>query len=152
MRRCSLKLTCRLLGHRQSTFMSASRTPYLPTLDVPLLRADEFFPFAAHPIHIGTYQLWFTCDADADPESVTVCIDLGKPLEINVDEALHVILGLCLGLPASSRGVVAQQAHTGTLVYRFAYMLHEDPTGALLVDAMSGLAASAISVSKWSVH
>jgi hypothetical protein len=48
--------------------------------------------------------------------------------------------------------VVAQQAHTGTLVYHFAYMLHEDPTGALLVDAMSGLAASAVSVSKWSVH
>ena len=85
--------------------MSASRTPYLPTIDIPLLRAGEFFPFAAHPILIGAYQLWFTCDADAnaDHESVTVCIDLGKPLEINVDEALHVILGLCLGLPASSR-------------------------------------------------
>ncbi|CAJ0772257.1 hypothetical protein UB44_20300 [Burkholderiaceae bacterium 26] len=136
--------------------MSASRTPYLPTIDIPLLRAGEFFPFAAHPILIGAYQLWFTCDAgvdaDADPGSVTVCIDLGKPLEINIDEALHVILGLCLGLPASSRGVVAQQARTGTLVYRFPYTLHDDPTGALLVDAMSGLAASAISVSKWSVH
>ncbi|MGN6263628.1 MAG: hypothetical protein ACTHNO_23120 [Ralstonia sp.] len=136
--------------------MSASRTPYLPTIDIPLLRAGEFFPFAAHPILIGAYQLWFTCDAgvdaDADPGAVTVCIDLGKPLEINIDEALHVILGLCLGLPASSRGVVAQQAHTGTLVYRFPYTLHDDPTGALLVDAMSGLAASAISVSKWSVH
>ena len=134
--------------------MSASRTPYLPTIDIPLLRAGEFFPFAAHPILIGAYQLWFTCDADAnaDHESVTVCIDLGKPLEINVDEALHVILGLCLGLPASSRGVVAQQAHTGTLVYRFPYTLHDDPTGALLIDAMSGLAASATSVSKWAVH
>ena len=152
MRRCSLKLTRRLLRHRQPKFMSASRTPYLPTLDIPLLRADEFFPFAAHPILIGAYQLWFTCDAEADPESVTVCIDLGKPLEINIDEALHMILGLCLGLPASSRGMVAQQRHTGTLVYRFPYMLDDDPTGALLVDAMTGLAASADSVSKWSVH
>ena len=147
-----MKLTRRLRRHRQSKFMSASRTPYLSTLDIPLLRAGEFLPFAAHPLLIGAYQLWFTCDADTDPESVTVCIDLGKPLEINLDEALHVILGLCLGLPASSRGVVARQGHTGTLVYRFPYTLHDDPTGALLVDAMSGLAASALSVSKWSVH
>jgi hypothetical protein len=132
--------------------MSASRTPYRPPTDGPLLRADELPAFAAHPILIGAYQLWFTCDEEAEPDSVTVYIDLGEPLSINIDEVLHVILGLCLGLPASSRGTVAQQPRTGTLVYRFAYLLHDDPTGARLIEGMAGLAAAATALSKWPVH
>ncbi|WP_052321728.1 hypothetical protein [Ralstonia sp. A12] len=133
--------------------MSASRTPHLPHTSIPRLRADDPDTFTATPIRIGAYQLWFSCDAAAPSDRVTVCIDLGEPPDICLDDALHVMLGLCLHLPASLRGTVAQHPHTDQLIYRFAYPLHDDPSGARLVEALATLAAAtATSAARWAMH
>jgi hypothetical protein len=132
--------------------MSASRTPLLPHASIPRLRPDEPDAFTAIPIRIGAYQLWFTSEFDTLIDSVTVCIDLGNPLELHLDDTLHLMLGLCLDLPASSRGAVVQHPRTGQLIYRFAYALHEDPSGEKLVDAMATLAASATAAANAVVH
>lgn len=133
--------------------MSASRTPHLPHATVPHFRADDPAAFTAHPLRIGIYQLWFAFDAlDGPSDSVTVCIDLGEPVGVDLEAALHLMLGLCLGLPAASRGSVVLHPPTGRLIYRFAYVLDDDPTGTRLVNAMAALAAPATLSAHLAVH
>ncbi|CAJ0801877.1 hypothetical protein LMG19083_03647 [Ralstonia psammae] len=132
--------------------MSASRTPHLPHATVPRFGMDDPNAFAAPALRIGAYELWFTFDtADAPSDLVTVCIDLGEPSGVDLEAALQLTLGLCLDLPAS-RGSVGLHALTGRLIYRFDYMLDDDPAGARLVNAMAALAASAVTTPLWAVH
>ncbi|WP_439893275.1 hypothetical protein ACS7SF_25650 (plasmid) [Ralstonia sp. 25C] len=107
-------------------------------------------------MRIGIYQLWFAFDTldalDGPSDSVTVCIELGAPVDVDLEAALHLMLGLCLDLPAASRGSVVLHPPTGRLIYRFAYVLDDDPTGTRLVNAMATLAAPATLPAHLAVH
>src|SRR5262249_25116587 len=106
-----------------------------------------------HPLRIGAYELWFSFDtADAPSDWVTVCIDLGEPTGVDLEATLHLMLGLCLDLPAASRGSVVPHPPTGRLIYRFAYALDNDPAGVRLVNAMAALAAANTAAAHWAVH
>ncbi len=136
--------------------MSASRTPHLPHATDPHFRADDPTGFTAHPLRIGIYQLWFAVDPfdalDGPSDSVTVCVELGEPIGVDLEAALHLMLGLSLDLPAASRGSVVLHPSTGRLIYRFAYVLDDDPAGTRLVNAIAALATPATPSAHLAVH